>query len=268
MTKFLKKDQLSSSWFEIDAKNAVVGRLATVISKIIRGKNKTTYTPHMDDGDFVIVKNTDSNSPISIKSLNYEFKVKQNDDINLLSQDIYGELIASYYTTADFILLNDVRNSDAVKVYYDEKLTLLVPPHVSFPNQKILGTLTNSNDFYKLYIGFSTKQKNDNTWTFRSYDASTFFSDSHNLIPNESNEVYMFSEQYIRNNFLNSLDIEELLRDTSTEIINKNMPPLIEEDTIKIASLDKIEVLENESTADKLTDLDIDFPEYVLKSMA
>ena len=44
MTKFLKKDQLESSWFEIDAKNAVVGRLATVISKIIRGKNKTTYS--------------------------------------------------------------------------------------------------------------------------------------------------------------------------------------------------------------------------------
>ena len=57
MTKFLKKDQLSSSWYEIDARNAVVGRLATIISKIIRGKNKTTYTPHMDDGDFVVVKN-------------------------------------------------------------------------------------------------------------------------------------------------------------------------------------------------------------------
>ena len=57
MTKFLKKDQLSASWYEIDAKNAVVGRLATIISKIIRGKNKTTFTPHMDDGDFVVVKN-------------------------------------------------------------------------------------------------------------------------------------------------------------------------------------------------------------------
>ena len=57
MTKFIKKDQLSSSWYEIDAKNAVVGRLATIISKIIRGKNKTTYTPHMDHGDFVVVKN-------------------------------------------------------------------------------------------------------------------------------------------------------------------------------------------------------------------
>ena len=57
MSKFLKKDQITSSWYEIDAKNAVVGRLAKIISKIIRGKNKTTYTPHMDDGDFVVVKN-------------------------------------------------------------------------------------------------------------------------------------------------------------------------------------------------------------------
>ena len=43
MTKFLKKDEITTSWFEIDAKDAVVGRLATVISKIIRGKNKNTY---------------------------------------------------------------------------------------------------------------------------------------------------------------------------------------------------------------------------------
>ena len=57
MTKFLKKDQINTSWYEIDAKNAVVGRLATIISKIIRGKNKTTFTPHMDHGDFVVVKN-------------------------------------------------------------------------------------------------------------------------------------------------------------------------------------------------------------------
>ena len=57
MTKFVKKSEVASSWFEIDAKNAVVGRLATIVSKIIRGKNKNTFTPHMDDGDFVVVKN-------------------------------------------------------------------------------------------------------------------------------------------------------------------------------------------------------------------
>ncbi len=57
MTKFVKKSEINNNWYEIDASNAVVGRLASVISKIIRGKNKTTYTPHMDNGDFVIVKN-------------------------------------------------------------------------------------------------------------------------------------------------------------------------------------------------------------------
>ena len=57
MTKFVKKAEVTSSWFEIDAKNAVVGRLAAIISKIIRGKNKNTFTPHMDHGDFVVVKN-------------------------------------------------------------------------------------------------------------------------------------------------------------------------------------------------------------------
>ena len=57
MTSFIKKNEIQSNWFMIDATNAVVGRLATIVSKIIRGKNKTTYTPHMDDGDFVVVKN-------------------------------------------------------------------------------------------------------------------------------------------------------------------------------------------------------------------
>ena len=71
MTKFIKKEQLSPSWYEIDATNAVVGRLATVISKIIRGKNKTTYTPHMNSGDFVVVKNIEQ-----IKFTGKNFKIK------------------------------------------------------------------------------------------------------------------------------------------------------------------------------------------------
>ena len=37
----------------------MVGRLASIIAMIVRGKNKTTYTPHMDDGDFVVVKNVE-----------------------------------------------------------------------------------------------------------------------------------------------------------------------------------------------------------------
>ena len=57
MTKFVKKEEINSKWYEIDAKNAVVGRLATIITKILRGKNTAKYTPHMDHGDFIVIKN-------------------------------------------------------------------------------------------------------------------------------------------------------------------------------------------------------------------
>ena len=43
----------------IDAENLVVGRLATFVAKRLRGKHKPTYTPHVDDGDFVVVINAD-----------------------------------------------------------------------------------------------------------------------------------------------------------------------------------------------------------------
>ena len=57
MTPFIKKDEIKNNWLLIDAENAVVCRLASYISKALRGKNKTQYTPHMDNGDFVIVTN-------------------------------------------------------------------------------------------------------------------------------------------------------------------------------------------------------------------
>ena len=57
MTKFIKKDEIKNNWVLIDAENAIVGRLAAYISKVLRGKNKSQYTPHMDNGDFVIVTN-------------------------------------------------------------------------------------------------------------------------------------------------------------------------------------------------------------------
>ena len=57
MTSFVKKNELKNNWLLIDAENAVVGRLAAYISKLLRGKNKSQYTPHMDNGDFVIVTN-------------------------------------------------------------------------------------------------------------------------------------------------------------------------------------------------------------------
>ena len=72
MTNFIKKNELKNDWYIIDGTNAIVGRLATIIARIIRGKHKTTFTPHMDHGDFVVVKNIEN-----IKFTGKKFKNKK-----------------------------------------------------------------------------------------------------------------------------------------------------------------------------------------------
>ena len=72
MTNFIKKNDLKNDWYIIDGTNAVVGRLATIIARIIRGKHKTTFTPHMDHGDFVVVTNVEN-----IKFTGKKFKNKK-----------------------------------------------------------------------------------------------------------------------------------------------------------------------------------------------
>ena len=59
MTPFIKKKEIKKDWYIINAENAVVGRLASYISKVLRGKNKPTFNPHIDNGDFVVVTNID-----------------------------------------------------------------------------------------------------------------------------------------------------------------------------------------------------------------
>lgn len=54
-----KKEELDHQWYLVDAKEKVLGRLATELAKILRGKNKPTYTPHQDTGDFIIVVNAE-----------------------------------------------------------------------------------------------------------------------------------------------------------------------------------------------------------------
>ena len=59
MTPFIKKKEVQKDWYIINAQNLAVGRLAAYISKVLRGKNKSTYNPHIDNGDFVVVTNID-----------------------------------------------------------------------------------------------------------------------------------------------------------------------------------------------------------------
>ena len=58
-TYSLKKEEVERSWFLLDAKDKVLGRIATKIADRIRGKDKPTFTPHVDGGDFVVVINAE-----------------------------------------------------------------------------------------------------------------------------------------------------------------------------------------------------------------
>ena len=58
-TYSLKKEEVTRSWFVLDASDKVLGRLATKIADKIRGKDKTSFTPHTDGGDYVIVVNAE-----------------------------------------------------------------------------------------------------------------------------------------------------------------------------------------------------------------
>ena len=59
MTPFIKKKEIKKDWYIVSTQNAAVGRLAAYISNVLRGKNKPTFNPHMDNGDFVVVTNVD-----------------------------------------------------------------------------------------------------------------------------------------------------------------------------------------------------------------
>ena len=54
-----KKEEVTRNWYVIDATDINLGRLATKVAHVLRGKHKVTYTPHVDCGDFVIVVNAD-----------------------------------------------------------------------------------------------------------------------------------------------------------------------------------------------------------------
>ncbi len=58
-TYSLKKEEVQRNWFVVDATDRVLGRVATKIADKIRGKDKPTFTPHTDGGDYVIVINAE-----------------------------------------------------------------------------------------------------------------------------------------------------------------------------------------------------------------
>ncbi|MCK9245216.1 MAG: 50S ribosomal protein L13 [Candidatus Marinimicrobia bacterium] len=70
-TSFPKLTEIKQDWYVIDADGIVLGRLASQVAAILRGKNKPYFTPHLDTGDFVVIINADK---IRLTGRKAEFK--------------------------------------------------------------------------------------------------------------------------------------------------------------------------------------------------
>ena len=87
-----KASEITRKWFVIDAEDLVLGRLSTEAARILRGKHKPVYAPHMDMGDFVIVINAEKVS-LSGSKPTKKMAYRHSGFPGGLSQTPYGELL-------------------------------------------------------------------------------------------------------------------------------------------------------------------------------
>lgn len=89
-TSSLKASEISRNWHIIDASSDTLGRIATQVAEKLIGKHKPTFTPHMDNGDYVVVINTD-NLKVSGKKLDNKKYYRHSGYIGSMKEATLGE---------------------------------------------------------------------------------------------------------------------------------------------------------------------------------
>ena len=97
----LKKEQIKKKWILIDAKNAVLGRLSVISANILRGKDKTCYTPNQDCGDNLIIINSDqviltgkkSSDKIYYRHTGYPGGLKETNSIKMKEKGKSSQIV-------------------------------------------------------------------------------------------------------------------------------------------------------------------------------
>jgi large subunit ribosomal protein L13 len=89
-----KASEITHAWHVVDAEGLVLGRVATEVARVLRGKHKPTFAPHMDTGDFVIIVNADK---IVLTSSKVDTKLVRHHTgyPGGLKTRTYGEVLAS-----------------------------------------------------------------------------------------------------------------------------------------------------------------------------
>lgn len=86
-------DKLDRKWYVVDAAGCTLGRLSSKVASVLRGKNKTCFTPHVDCGDYVIVVNADK-IKVSGKKLDQKIYYHHSDYVGGMKETTLKELLA------------------------------------------------------------------------------------------------------------------------------------------------------------------------------
>lgn len=106
MNTFMEKPgKAEVKWYVVDAEGMVLGRLASQVAAILRGKHKPTYTPNVDMGDYVIVINTDK-VVLTGKKLEKKFYTYHTGYVGGLKQTLYKQMMA---TKSDIVVYEAVK---------------------------------------------------------------------------------------------------------------------------------------------------------------
>ena len=92
-TYMANPDKIERKWYVVDAEGATLGRLASEIVKVLRGKNKPEYTPHIDTGDYVIVVNAEK-VKVTGKKLQQKIYYNHSDYVGGMKETTLAELLA------------------------------------------------------------------------------------------------------------------------------------------------------------------------------
>ena len=92
-TNMANPENIERKWYVVDAEGATLGRLASEIAKVLRGKNKPEYTPHIDTGDYVIVVNAEK-VKVTGKKLQQKIYYNHSDYVGGMKETTLAELLA------------------------------------------------------------------------------------------------------------------------------------------------------------------------------
>ena len=92
-TYMANPDKIERKWYVVDAEGCTLGRLASEVAKVLRGKNKPEYTPHIDTGDYVIVVNAEK-VKVTGKKLQQKIYYNHSDYVGVMRETTLAEMMA------------------------------------------------------------------------------------------------------------------------------------------------------------------------------